>query len=40
MFIGKKGNDANYSARSVTFYVFGWNVPHNRDVLASSDVIL
>ena len=26
--IGKAGTGANYTARSIKFYAFGWNVPH------------
>lgn len=40
IFIGKAGNGANYTARSIKCHAFGWNVPHNWGVLASSDVFL
>ena len=40
IFIGKAGNGANYTARSIKCHAFGWNVPNNRGVLASSDVFL
>ena len=35
-----KMNGANYSARSIKCHAFGWNAPHNRGVLARSDVFL